>query len=162
MLATEIAERQRAEEELQGAIQSLRALIQASPLPIVSFDRDTNIQIWNPAAEKVFGWSEREVLDRPVPLVPEEGQEEFRFHWEQVLQGKVIPGLELPRQRKDGSQIRRDSSRAERSIRTHTLLTARGGKSSYCTVQLVSCPCPMTLPVWASRAAKSEVVPWRT
>ena len=104
-LESEIAERQRAEDELRDAVQRLRTLIQASPLPIVSFDRDTNVQIWNPAAERVFGWSEREVLGRPLPLVPEEGEEEFRSHWQQVLEGEGIPGLERRRQRKDGSVV---------------------------------------------------------
>ena len=105
LLETEIVERRRAEDELQDAIQSLHALIQASPLPIVSADLDINIQIWNPAAERVFGWSEHEVLGRPLPLVPEDGQEQFRVYWEQLLQGKVVPGLEMTRQRKNGSLV---------------------------------------------------------
>ena len=104
-LESEIAERRRAEEELRDAVQSLRALIQASPLPIVSIDRDTNVQIWNPAAERIFDWSEHEVLDRPLPVVPEEGREEFRVYWEQILQGEAIPGREMPRLRKDGSLV---------------------------------------------------------
>ena len=47
--------------------QTLRTLIQASPLPIIARDRDAKVQIWNPAAERIFGWSEQEVLGRPIP-----------------------------------------------------------------------------------------------
>ena len=104
-LETEIAERRRAEGALQDTVQRLRALIQASPLPIVSLDRDLKIQIWNPAAERVFGWSQQELVARPLPLVPDEAQEEFRLYWEQILHGKAVSALDVRRQRKDDSLL---------------------------------------------------------
>jgi len=38
--------------------EMLRAIIQASPLAIVTLDAKDQITTWNPAAERVFGWSE--------------------------------------------------------------------------------------------------------
>ena len=57
--------------------QPFRALIQASPLPIIARDRDAKVQMWNPAAECTFGWTEQEVLSRPYPLVPAGKEKEF-------------------------------------------------------------------------------------
>ena len=35
----------------------LQALIDSSPLALVEFGLDTRIRLWNPAAERIFGWS---------------------------------------------------------------------------------------------------------
>src|SRR5690606_10368942 len=59
------------------ANQSLNTLIQASPLPIVAIDHEHGVTRWNPAAERMFGWSADEVLGRPLPTVPEAEQGEF-------------------------------------------------------------------------------------
>jgi PAS domain S-box-containing protein len=37
----------------------------------------SRVTIWNPAAEKVFGWVERDVLGRPLPIIPDKLREEF-------------------------------------------------------------------------------------
>jgi PAS domain S-box-containing protein len=39
-----------------------RALIQASPPAIAALDHDGNVSMWNPAAKRIFGWREAEVL----------------------------------------------------------------------------------------------------
>jgi PAS domain S-box-containing protein len=49
----------------------LRALLDASPLPIVAIDLAGDVQLWNQAAEQLFGWTEAEVLHRPLPLAGE-------------------------------------------------------------------------------------------
>jgi len=104
-LEREVAERRRVEEALQETNETLRALIQASPLAVIAHDRDTKVQIWNPAAERIFGWSEQEVLGNPYPLVPEDKQDEFRANLERSLRGESLAGQETRRQNKDGTQI---------------------------------------------------------
>src|SRR5205085_10459050 len=54
----DISERRRTELDLREANERLHALIHASPLPIVAFTREGEIQLWNAAAERVFGWTE--------------------------------------------------------------------------------------------------------
>lgn len=95
----------RLRREATEQAQALRALIQASPLGIIAQDGDANVQMWNPAAEHIFGWSEQEVLGRPYPLVPEEKRDEFRMNLERSLRGESLIGLETRCQRKDGAQI---------------------------------------------------------
>jgi two-component system, cell cycle sensor histidine kinase and response regulator CckA len=63
----DVSRRQRAEEELRHANETLRALIEATPLAIVAVDLDERISKWNTAAEKMFGWTEAEVLGKSIP-----------------------------------------------------------------------------------------------
>ena len=81
------------------------ALIQASPLPTFAVDSDGKVQMWNPAAEEIFGWSEQEILGQPSPLAPHEMQGEVRANLERALRGEALSGLEVQRQRKNGSPI---------------------------------------------------------
>jgi len=104
-LEREGAERRQVEEALRDSNQTLRALIQASPLGIIAHDGDAKVRMWNPAAQHIFGWSEQEVVGRPYPLVPDEKLDEFRMNLERSLRGEALTGLETRRQRKDGAQI---------------------------------------------------------
>ncbi|MBI3087176.1 MAG: PAS domain S-box protein, partial [candidate division NC10 bacterium] len=101
----DITERKRAEEALREANETLQALVRASPLAIMAVDPAGNVKTWNAAAERIFGWSEAEVLGRPLPTVPEEKQEEFLALRQQVLQGESFAGVEVRRQKRDGSPI---------------------------------------------------------
>jgi len=99
------AKRKQAEEELRKTTQTLEGLIQASPVAIIMLDLDGKVKMWNPAAEKMFGWSEEEVLGQPLPTVPVNEQEEFRGLYKSVLQGNSLSGMEIRRQKRDGSLI---------------------------------------------------------
>ncbi|MBI5050001.1 MAG: PAS domain S-box protein [Nitrospirae bacterium] len=85
--------------------QILQSLINASPLAIIAIDPDGNVILWSPAAERIFGWSEQEVLKRPNPIVPEEKQDEFRAFRQRIFQGESFSGVEVRRQKKDRSLI---------------------------------------------------------
>jgi two-component system cell cycle sensor histidine kinase/response regulator CckA len=95
--------RRRAEEELRHANETLRALIEATPLAIIAFDFSENISKWNSAAEKMFGWTEAEMLGHPLPFAPAR-QAERQQLTEAVRRGESIT-LETERQRKDGAWI---------------------------------------------------------
>ena len=93
-------------EELRETQQMLQAIIDGSPLPIGVIDRDEKIRIWNPAAQRSFGWTEDEALDRPDPvIVPEAQWDEARESRRRVLSGETISGEEIHRQHKDGSPL---------------------------------------------------------
>ena len=79
-LRAEIIERQRTEAALRHTNQTLESLIAASPRAIFTVDLDNNIKIWNPAAARMFGWTETEILDQPNPIISielEEYQSQF-------------------------------------------------------------------------------------
>ncbi len=88
-----------------SAEEALRAVIQASPLPIVAMDADGLVTLWNASAEATFGWTEQEVLGRYLPYVPEDRLEEHRRLRERVLGGDRFENAEVQRLRKDGRRI---------------------------------------------------------
>jgi PAS domain S-box-containing protein len=64
--------------EHDAARDTLRAIIDCSPLAIITLSPEGNVQSWNPAAERMFGWSEAEALHRPFPSVQAEDAEKYR------------------------------------------------------------------------------------
>jgi two-component system, cell cycle sensor histidine kinase and response regulator CckA len=101
----DIEDRKVAEEALRETTQTLQTIIEASPLAIVVLDPAGRVTLWNPAAERMFGWSEEEAVGRPNPIVPEENREESRRLRERVLGGETITGADIRRRKKDGSPI---------------------------------------------------------
>ncbi len=104
-LEREVAEREKAQRALRETHEALAAVFDASPAAIVTVDREGRVTGWNPAAERMFGWSWSEVLGRFPPYVPEDAQDEARRLMEEVSRGQVVSSRELRRLRKDGSEI---------------------------------------------------------
>jgi len=104
-LSERIAAQSRTEEELRQTTQQVEALIDSSPVSIIARDRDLNIVKWNAAAERVFGWSEKEVLGKPAPFVPPELEDEALALRERLLRGESVTDIETVRMRKDGTRI---------------------------------------------------------
>jgi PAS domain S-box-containing protein len=63
------------EADTRATSDRFRALIEASPAAIVELDAEQRVRLWNPAAERLFGWGSREAVDRPLPIVPAESRE---------------------------------------------------------------------------------------
>jgi PAS domain S-box-containing protein len=105
--ARDITESKRAQEAIRQTNDRLHALIQTSPAAIMVLDAEGQISLWNPAAEEIFGWKAEEALGQSYPhlAVPDQHREEFRTLLAQVLQGRSLTDLEVPRQRKDGSSV---------------------------------------------------------
>ncbi|MEP0818728.1 MULTISPECIES: response regulator [Trichocoleus] len=108
----DISDRKRHEEALRETSQMLQALIQASPLAIVVLDPEGRVQVWNPAAQEIFDWSESEVLGEILPIVPAAKQGEFRAFRQRVFQGESFTGVEVSRQKRDGSFLELNLSAA--------------------------------------------------
>ena len=85
--------------------QMLQALTQATPLATVCLDLNANVRLWNPAAQELYGWSEQEVLGRPVPYIPSHDGEKFQATLDRVLLGEVLKGLEAVHTKKDGAFV---------------------------------------------------------
>lgn len=118
-VARDITEQRRAGEALREANDTLRALISASPVGIVLLEPTGTVKLWNLAAERMFGWSEAEVLGRRLPIIPQGKEGEHRALLERVLRGEEFKGVEVVRRRKDGSTV-------DISVSTGALLDAQG------------------------------------
>ena len=96
---TDITERKEQEERLE-------ALIDSSPVALVEFDQDTRIRLWNPAAERIFGWTQAEMLGRTgFPMAHSDKREESEDLFARVLAGESINDFESVRQGKDGRLV---------------------------------------------------------
>ncbi len=100
-----IGERKRSEDALRRSQDRLRALLDASPVPIIALAADGTVEDWNEAAERMFGYTRQEVLGRFLPIVPEELRTEFDAVRDRVLAGAELGGATRPVRRKDGTTI---------------------------------------------------------
>jgi PAS domain S-box-containing protein len=80
------------------------AVLASSPNAVVALDRDQTVLVWNPAAERVFGWPAAEMLGRRAPIVPGELTAEHNAVLERVRTGGQV-SLRTKRLRRDGSSI---------------------------------------------------------
>jgi PAS domain S-box-containing protein len=95
----DISERTNQEKRLQ-------ALIDSSPLALVEFDLDRRVRLWNPAAERIFGWSREEMLGHSdFPLAPPSKRAEAEELFARVRAGESLNDYETVRQRKDGTLV---------------------------------------------------------
>jgi PAS domain S-box-containing protein len=98
----DITERRQAESEREN----LSTVLDASEDAITACHTDGTFSIWNAGAEKLFGYTEREALGRPLSLVvPPDGREAAQANIERILRGERVAPLETPLVRKDGRSV---------------------------------------------------------
>jgi PAS domain S-box-containing protein len=86
--------------------QSFAAIVQFSDDAIITKDLDGIITSWNPAAERIFGYSAEEVLGQSVLiLIPTERHDEEPFILDRIRRGERVDHYETVRRRKDGTYI---------------------------------------------------------
>ncbi|MBW4681879.1 MAG: OMS28 family porin [Microcoleus vaginatus WJT46-NPBG5] len=101
----DITERKQLEETLQRTEQTLQTLIQSAPVAINMIDGNGNVQLWNPAAEKMFGWSEEQVKGQFLGRVAEDKPREVQEFVNILRDGGTFTGLETQWSRQDGTDI---------------------------------------------------------
>lgn len=122
----DITDRKQAKEALEATNNNLRELIKSSPVTIVAYDLEGIVQSWNPAAERLFGWTEQEAIGHHLPFVPPDKTDEFHDRIQRILNGEELSGHSVSRMKKDGSPV-------ELSISTAPLRDGQGT-----TIALVS------------------------
>jgi PAS domain S-box-containing protein len=101
--------RQRDRDRIDG---TARAAIECAADAILAIGPDKRISLWNPAAERLFGWTAAEVVGLEPPFVPEELRAEHNAVLERVASGGEV-SFATRRLRKDGATVdlRIDASR---------------------------------------------------
>ncbi|MBI5910275.1 MAG: PAS domain S-box protein [Betaproteobacteria bacterium] len=98
----DVTERKRAEREHA----QLAAIVESSNDAILIRGPDRSILSWNAAAERLFGWSAREAVGRPIELiVPPERTGRRRRFIEGAARGESLTPVETIHLRKDGARI---------------------------------------------------------
>ena len=101
-IARNISEQQKALEKQA----TLAAIIDTSDDCILSKTLDGNITSWNKAAERMFGYTEKEVLGKHISLIiPPERLSEEHYIISEVSKGNKIDHFQTIRKARDGRQV---------------------------------------------------------
>ena len=96
----DISERKH-EEEISSRLSSI---VEYSDDIIISKTLDGVITSWNKGAERIYGYTEAEMIGRPVSmLLPAENAEDLPFILEKIARGEHVVRYETQRRKKDGT-----------------------------------------------------------
>lgn len=86
--------------------QRLAHLVHSAADAIVAIDMDNNITDWNTAAERLYGYSQAEIVGRPEHLiVPQRLHDHFQANIDKVKAGDIVLNYHTMRVKKDGEEI---------------------------------------------------------
>ncbi len=84
----------------------LSAIIQSSDDAIISKDLSGTVLSWNPAATRIFGFSEAEMVGQSIrKLIPDDRQTEEDVILARIARGDRVQSFDTVRQRSDGTPI---------------------------------------------------------
>lgn len=102
----------RLEEELRdrkhaAELQSrMAAIIESTDDAVVSKTLDGIVTSWNPGAERLFGYTAKEIIGLPITtIIPEDRLPEEREILDRIVRGRRTDHFETVRRRKDGSPV---------------------------------------------------------
>jgi PAS domain S-box-containing protein len=88
------------------AAQRTATVVESSGEAIMSATLDGVVTSWNPACERLYGYSGSEIIGKPSrPLIPDDRVQDQRAMLDDVKAGQTIENLETLRIRKDGTVI---------------------------------------------------------
>lgn len=93
VLELEMAERAKTQCALERSQALLSLHLDTTPVGCIFFDLSGRITAWNPAAERIFGWTRQEVLSAPgasILLHPEDHDRMFKIFLDILEHGKAI------------------------------------------------------------------------
>jgi diguanylate cyclase (GGDEF)-like protein/PAS domain S-box-containing protein len=89
-----------------SAAQLLAAVVDSSEDAIAAVRLDGKIVSWNPAAERLWGWTAAETIGQHIKMIlPEARRDEFSTITARLARGERIDRLETARAHKDGSEV---------------------------------------------------------
>ena len=92
------------EADFDRTTDILSAMIQSSPIATQAFALDRTVTIWNPASERLFGWTADEVIGRTLPreMTPDEERASCMARIERTVGGAPVEGDRVRRLTKSG------------------------------------------------------------
>jgi PAS domain S-box-containing protein len=119
-LLKDIEKRKQSEQKLKELQEYLQLLIDRMPIGLIVWDTEFKAKTWNPAATKIFGFTEKEALGKhPYDLiVPKSAQPIVDKIWSRLLKGD-----------KTASSVNENTTKTRKTIRcswTNTPLSDKG------------------------------------
>ncbi len=104
---TDVTERQKARQQ----IEYLASVVRHSQDAIIATDLNCQVTSWNKAAERIFGYKEKEAVGRFMDIIVPEGQRKAcHLFVEEISTGGIVARQETKRNTKDGRLIDADLS----------------------------------------------------
>lgn len=95
-----------ARREAETGLNRLAAIVSSSDDAIVGWNTDKTITSWNPGAERLYGWTEAEMLGHSIAaLMPDEREEETQAICARLLAGKPTELPDTLRRHKNGRNL---------------------------------------------------------
>ena len=106
-IITDITDRKRTEEEVRRSRERLQLLIDRMPLGFIFWNREFSVELWNPAAETIFGYSAHEAIGKHAEelIVPPEARDHVAAVWMRLLKGDTTAHSENENVTRDGRKI---------------------------------------------------------
>ncbi len=106
-LSRELSERERAELELQKSQSRLHQQISNMPLGCIVWSPFFRVETWNPAAERIFGFTESEAIGKCAYglIVSEDSRPDFEAMNHRLLEGEFVSSTAIQNITKNGRTI---------------------------------------------------------
>jgi diguanylate cyclase (GGDEF)-like protein/PAS domain S-box-containing protein len=113
--------------DLEKANQQLDAMFQSSPMAIYTRDLQGIVTSWNPAAERILGWTAAEIVGERLPSLDQDRERELVELRRRVLGGDTLLQKEMCLPRNDGQPVHMDMTFAP-------MRDAQGAITGYLTI----------------------------
>lgn len=106
-LAAEVQERKRIAAEIRQSQQRLALMVEQTPLAVMEWNMKFEVVAWNPAAERIFGYTTEEAIGSTIAdrIVPAEWKDHVSQVMAELVQQKRGVRSTNDNIRKDGKQI---------------------------------------------------------
>lgn len=101
----DITSYKKANTKLQEIGEKYRTVIHVSPVSVITLDTHFKVKSWSSAAEKLFGWTEKETLDSLLLNYITDHDGLFKGYCNRAVKGEIINDFELETKRKNGAII---------------------------------------------------------
>jgi PAS domain S-box-containing protein len=102
---TDVTERHELSARLEQSEELLRRTLDAAPVAVFLLDRDAVVQTCNAEATRMFGWSQEELVGRPLRIVPAERRSHLEELLRRALAGDPIEAVDLDACDRNGREI---------------------------------------------------------
>lgn len=106
-IASNLEKESKGKEKREASLEDFKRIIENSSSAIVSIDKKGAITTWNPAAEKLYGYSAGEAIGRQVAslIVPEPNRADVAAIFEKLFAGETVPDFEATKKCRGGNEV---------------------------------------------------------
>ncbi|MDD5251994.1 MAG: PAS domain S-box protein [Patescibacteria group bacterium] len=101
----DVTEQRTAQDEMRRVSDLMKSVVDGAPLAFVGVDVDGHVNVWNRAAERLFGWKNRDIIGEPNPFIPEGKRDKYAGVTHRMLTGQPTADFQELCVCQDGSLV---------------------------------------------------------